>query len=101
MDYNSPGNIKVISADKKLFDEIRISDLLPKIVKIDVEGHEPTVISELMKSTMREDIHYLYFKANKSRYDVAQLIKTLERLGFRKLFQGAYTGNHDLTFTKT
>lgn len=48
-----------------------ISDLLPKIVKIDVEGHEPTVISELMKSAMRKDIHYLYFEANKSRYEVA------------------------------
>ena len=100
VDYNSPGNIKVNSADKTIFDEIRMSDLLPKVVKIDVEGHEPTVINELMKSTMREDTRYLYFEANESRYDVAQLIKPLERFGFRKSFQSAYSGDRDLMFTK-
>jgi FkbM family methyltransferase len=98
VDLNVDGSIRVKSLDRKIFDQIGLTDRLPKIVKIDVEGHEPIVIGELMKSKMRDDIRYLYFEANDSRYDVARVSRTLESYGFRKIFQNGRSGDYDLMF---
>jgi FkbM family methyltransferase len=94
----SSRSIKVRSVDSTIFEQISAADPLPKVVKIDVEGHEPTVINELMKGTMRHEIRYLYFEANQSRYDVAAVIETLENYGFRKVYQHGHRGDYDLMF---
>ena len=51
----------VATRDKEFFDKIESVDKLSKVVKIDVEGHEPVVIHELMKSAMWKNVRHLYF----------------------------------------
>ena len=85
--------VKTVNAD--MFDNIAIhDDRLPKIIKIDVEGHEPVVISELMKSSIWNDIRYLYFEVNASRYDETPVVERLRASGF-KLVCRIGTGGDD------
>jgi FkbM family methyltransferase len=52
------------------------------VVKIDVEGHEPRVIDQLMKSNFWKSIQSIYFEANERRYDVSALQAALRANGF-------------------
>lgn len=76
---------KVRCVGREMFDELTDVDRNVKVVKIDVEGHEPTVIRELMKSTIWHDIQFLYFEANDDRYDVPRLINDLTSAGLVKV----------------
>ena len=100
IDRDTDGSITVKSVDKKIFDEIAATDRLPKIVKIDVEGHEPVVIGELMKSSIWNDIHYLYFEANCDRYDVGRLVDYIEGNGLAKIHQKDQGGDLNLMFAR-
>jgi FkbM family methyltransferase len=100
VDANIEGSIKVKSVDKKIFDDIAAADKLPKVVKIDVEGHEPIVINELMKSSIWSDIRYLYFEANESRYDLRRLVAQLEDRGLRKIYHNGKGDDFDLMFER-
>jgi FkbM family methyltransferase len=77
---------RVQTRDKAVFDNIESAENFPKVVKIDVEGHEPVVIHELMKSTLWKSVRYLYFEANPDRFDVGRLAKELEVHGFKNTF---------------
>jgi hypothetical protein len=76
----------VLTRDKAIFDNIESADNLPKVLKIDVEGHEPVVIHELRKSTLWKSVRYLYFEANPARYDAGRLAEELETQGFKNIF---------------
>lgn len=90
--------ITVKAVDRAIFEAIGTADPGPKIVKIDVEGHEPIVIEQLMQSSIWPDIRYLYFEANYERYDVSGLIETLEAGGMKKLCQIDQAGDINLMF---
>jgi FkbM family methyltransferase len=60
--------ITVTSVNKDYFDNLAASDKQTKVVKIDVEGHEPIVIGELIKSDIWDSIEYLYFECDGARY---------------------------------
>lgn len=74
--------IKVQSVNHHFFDSLAAKDLRPKIIKIDVEGDEPCVISQLIQSKLLfRQVTYLYFEANSARYDVTAIMHNLELLG--------------------
>ncbi len=90
----------VPTRDKAFFDKIESVDKLSKVVKIDVEGHEPVVIHELMKSTMWKNVRHLYFEASPARYDVGRLTEELEAQGFKNIFCVAQGTDSNLMFER-
>jgi FkbM family methyltransferase len=90
----------VPTRDKVFFDNIESVDKFPKVVKVDVEGHEPVVIHELMKSTMWNSVRYLYFEASPVRYDVARLTEGLEAKGFKHIVCVAQGADSNLMFER-
>ena len=99
-DKQDEASIEVQCANSAIFDEIAAVDRVPKVVKIDVEGHEPIVIGELVKSSMWGDIRYLYFEANEERYDNAALFQQLNENGLELIHQEAQGGDRNLMFRR-
>jgi FkbM family methyltransferase len=75
------GTLSIQAVDFTAFDEIADADRYPKIVKIDVEGHEPVVVEQLQHSRMWPSIQYLYFEASADRYDVDAVRSSLAAAG--------------------
>lgn len=90
--------ISVKTVNARMFDNIAIYDRLPKIVKIDVEGHEPVVIGELMKSSIWNDIRYLYFEVNANRYDEKPIVERLHASRFKLVCRIAQGDDANLMF---
>ncbi len=86
-------NMVVNCRDYSVFDEIQLVDILPKIVKIDVEGHEPIVIQQLLKSNLINSVHYIFFEVNEERFDISNLKLKLQSKGFYLLHR-TFTGIH-------
>ena len=99
-DKRDEGSIEVQCSNHEIFDKIATFDRLQKIVKIDVEGHEPLVIDQLIKSSMWEDIRCLYFEANEERYDIAALLQRLDESGLSLIYQEAQGGDRNLMFER-
>jgi FkbM family methyltransferase len=91
---------KVLTRDKAVFDNIESAENFPKVVKIDVEGHEPVVIHELMKSTLWKSVRYLYFEANPDRFDVGRLANESEAHGFKNIFSVPQGIDQNLMFER-
>lgn len=94
------GSIKVKCCDKTIFDQISLDDPHPVIVKIGVEGHEPLVIGELLKSRLWDKVRYLYFEANEARYDVTRVVETIKSFRFRQIPVGHGSGEVDMMFAR-
>ena len=94
------GPITVLSVNRAAFDEIAKHDQAPKIVKIDVEGHEPIVISELLNSNMASQIHNIYFEVQETKYDVIDTITSLNAAGFFQTHMNANDLFYDLMFDR-
>jgi FkbM family methyltransferase len=75
-------SILVKTINYRFFDELASNDLLKKIVKIDVEGHEPKVIDQLLQSKIRTQLSYLYFEVGSQRYDLLKVKKCLKDAGY-------------------
>jgi hypothetical protein len=95
------GSMLVHAEDSSALDRIASEDPARKIVKIDVEGHEPIVIEQLMRSTMWPQVDHLYFEACEDRYDVAGVVCALERDGFRFVQKNeSFPDVYDLMFAR-
>lgn len=79
---------------------VKVDDL-PVVVKIDVEGFEPVVITELLKTNFAENISEIYFEVDESWIDIEGIRTELKSAGFTH-FQKIGEGNHyDLLASKT
>jgi FkbM family methyltransferase len=96
VDESVADHIAVKSADRRVFDEIAKSDRLPKIVKIDVEGHEPIVFQELRSSSIWPDVRYIFCEIDEERFDAPGLVAQIEQSDFRIIFKNL-DGNKDVT----
>jgi len=54
------------------------------IVKVDVEGYEPVVLAELMKTSFASQIQAIFYEVEVSRFDPSALQQLLTAAGFRK-----------------
>ncbi|PLL13204.1 FkbM family methyltransferase [Tabrizicola sp. TH137] len=66
---------------------------LPIVVKIDVEGHEPVVVKELLKSSLAEDISMIFYECDEAWLDAGSFETMLRDAGFRK-FEKIGSGTH-------
>ena len=93
--------ISVQSRNFSIFDEIQGNDDNDKVIKIDVEGHEPVVIAELFKSRMEPSIRYIFFEVHEDLYDVYQVDSFLKRHGFRLLHKNGSGLWYDLMYVRS
>jgi FkbM family methyltransferase len=94
------GTMTVASVNRHAFDAIAAADTFPKIVKIDVEGHEPVVITELLNSSIAPQIRNLYFEVQESRYEIGSITSTLQAAGFAQTFKNEAGEFYDLMFER-
>lgn len=97
---DTAGPITVSAVNRRAFDEIAKFDELPKIVKIDVEGHEPIVITELLNSGIAPQLRNVYFEVHEARYEVATTIGALKAAGFVQTFKNGDDMLYDLMFER-
>lgn len=97
---DAAGTILVNSVNRSVFDEIAKFDELPKIVKIDVEGHEPIVLAELLNSNVAPQLRNVYFEVREARYDVSAAIASLNAAGFVQAHQNGNDVLYDLMFER-
>jgi FkbM family methyltransferase len=83
-----------------VFDEIQAADATLKVVKIDVEGFEPVVVEQLLRSDMAPAIGYVYFEADEERFDVRGLCAVLEHAGFRLQHKNGAGVHYDLMYSR-
>jgi FkbM family methyltransferase len=99
---SASGDLTIRCENRAAFDMIADGDPLPKIVKIDVEGHEPAVIGQLVQSQMWPQVAVLFFEASDDRYDVSAVRQEVEGAGFRLAARNdQYGGIHDLLFVRS
>jgi FkbM family methyltransferase len=92
--------ISVASVNKDIFDQFAIADTTSKIIKIDVEGHEPIVVAELIKSVIWKQVRFLFLECDESRYDVAALVQLLETSGLQQIYKNGNGKPYDLMFER-
>ncbi len=84
--------LEVALVNHTRLDQIRMPDA-PLIVKIDVEGHEDTVVAELLKSAHARAITSVFFECDTALNDPGQICARLEKSGFTA-FRKIGTGQH-------
>jgi FkbM family methyltransferase len=94
------GTLLVRVEDAAALDAIASENAFSKIVKVDVEGHEPVVIAELIKSRIWFQITHLYFEASERFYDVEAVVKLLKSNGLHQEFKNGSGEQYDLMFTR-
>jgi FkbM family methyltransferase len=97
---DATGEIMVSTVNRTAFNVIAEADEFPKIVKIDVEGHEPMVIREVLNSAVASQVCNIYFEADESRYDVSAVTSELLRAGFIQIFRNGVGKPYDLMFER-
>ena len=81
--------------DHKMLDAL-LSEELPLVVKIDVEGHEATVIGELLKTRALPRISHVYYEVAEKRSDPAALRDLLAGAGLVTLRRVGDGAHHDV-----
>jgi FkbM family methyltransferase len=98
------GQITVKAVNYEFIDDVAGADQLEKIVKIDVEGHEPIVVSELLRSRAWPQIRNLYCEIDEDQIDGCALIETICDAGFKiahKTTDGINSDRHyDIMFER-
>ena len=94
------GEVAIEANDRSVFNNIAAIDASPQIVKIDVEGHEPVVIDQLMRSDLWRNVDTLFFEASEDRFEVNPVKNRLVEAGFRLVAKdaGLEFGVFDLLF---
>lgn len=72
----------VATVDRTRLSEIIGTDERRIVAKIDVEGHEESVIAELLGSDLEPRIRTVFYEANDERSDSSEIEKWLEQRGF-------------------
>ncbi|WP_148255530.1 FkbM family methyltransferase [Aidingimonas lacisalsi] len=63
-------------------------------IKIDTEGHEPTVVDELMKTDFWKKVTRLFFEVDENWYDSAVMIEKLGESGFVEKWRTPTRSHH-------
>lgn len=71
------------------------------VVKLDVEGHEPVVVEELLRSALGSRIAELFYECDEAWIDAAALAKRLESHGFREVQRLGRRGHYDILVQRT
>ncbi len=71
---------------------------LPLVVKIDVEGHEQTVLRELTDSVLLDRVSAVYYEVDEEWCDPSELSCLLPGFAFRKVGEGKH---YDVLATPT
>jgi FkbM family methyltransferase len=100
VDRKDEATITVSSVSSAYFDKLAARDNTTKIVKIDVEGHEPIVIAELMKSKIWDKVEYIFFECDEARYDVQAVVQSLETNELKQIFKTGRGKPYDLMFQR-
>ncbi|WP_299355624.1 FkbM family methyltransferase [uncultured Shimia sp.] len=75
--------LNVETIDHSGLDELVEDRETPIMVKVDVEGFEPVVLSELMKSELAPRISEMFYEVNEHWIDPDQLVRLLQANGFK------------------
>jgi FkbM family methyltransferase len=96
------GKLAVETTDRSAFNDIAATNASPQIVKIDVEGHEPIVIDQLMRSDLWQNVDTLFFESSEDRFEVNPIKNRLVEAGFRLVAKnaGLEAGVFDLLFSR-
>lgn len=87
------GRVRLDTIDHSGLDALIPTDGPRILIKIDVEGHEATVISELAKCRALPRIEAIFYECDESVTDVAAVEAVLRRAGFSR-FEKVGTGTH-------
>ena len=79
-----------------LYEEVTASNL----VKIDVEGHEPIVIEQLMKSAHRERVFGIFYELDQRWADAGSVRDSLEQAGFTGFTKFGIGRHYDMLATR-
>lgn len=71
------------------------------IVKVDVEGHEPIVLAELMKSSFASRIQAVFYEVETSRVDPSALQHLLSTAGFTRFSKIGQGCQYDILAERT
>ena len=69
---------------------------LPILVKIDTEGHEPTVIATLRETRLWRNVQALFFEVDTRWYDGEQVIRQVVEDGFVESYRTAVSHHFDV-----
>lgn len=68
----------------------------PMIVKIDVEGHEETVIDALLASVHRDRIAAIFYEVDERWIDASAIVARLRRAGFARFTRFSIGRHYDM-----
>ena len=86
-------SVEIELIDCQALNSWRCDPNAPIIAKVDVEGQEPTVIQELMKSSHAESIRAIFYECDEAWFDPAEIETLLRQSGFRT-FDRIGAGSH-------
>lgn len=75
---------KITAISCELLKKIIIEKKIPISIKIDVEGHENTIILGLIKSKIFRNVNEIFFEVDINNTDVVKSKKILSKVGFKK-----------------
>lgn len=97
---NIAGSLQVECRDHVFLDKIFIDIDVPKVVKVDVEGHEPTVVSQLIKSRFWPSVCSLYVEVNEARKGVRWIDDLLKNQGLLLQHKNGTGYQYDLLYVR-
>ena len=85
-----------------------VARLLPEfsgsqiVVKIDVEGFEPVVISSLVRADFFSNVNSIYFEVDENWWDPREVLDVLASHGFERVFtnHGDHSSHYDVLYTR-
>jgi FkbM family methyltransferase len=73
----------------------------PIIVKVDVEGHEPVAIAELLKTSFAPRIRAIFYECDENWISASEMRRLLERHGFDSFEQVGSGSHYDVLATRS
>jgi FkbM family methyltransferase len=87
--------IRCISA-ATLDQTIKVDGNIPVVVKIDTEGHEPTVIATLRTTRLWPNLQSLFFEVDSKWYNGERVVLDLMRDGFVESYRTSLSDHYDV-----
>lgn len=86
-------SIRIATTDATGLSALAIADRLPILIKVDVEGHEATVLHQLLRSRHATAVTAIFYECDETWVDAAGIEAELRAAGFRR-FDRIGTGTH-------
>lgn len=93
IDTNFSETLRINTINAKELNTLINTNNLPIIIKIDVEGHEPIVIKELISSKISNNIKEIFYEIDEAWVNPIEIEKNLRQVGF-KIFKKIGSGSH-------